>query len=609
MKFKWYCLLALLIPSALSSQAVGEEINVADHGVLPGEDATYPLLRLIQSVEGESNITLVFPKGTYRFAPDNALEQFRAVTNHDNSLKRMGFPLFGFQNITIDGGGSTFLYHGRISPIVIESCTGATLKNFSIDWDHPFHSELAVVENNEDDDTFTVEVDRDRYPYTIKHGEVLFERDGWSDPFGSNIVFDPKTQSPIYDTKKYGVNYSKPVKVTAVGKNRIRFNANGRALPPVGSVLITYGVNPTSRLCPAIHIANSSDIRVENVTVYAAGGMALIAERTENVTLERMVVTSTSDRLVATRADATHFVGCRGTVKLENCLFEHMLDDGINVHGAYVKIEEYLGNNRFIGAISHPQQWGLMFAAPGDRVAILSRETVLPFHQTSVEEVEVLNEERFVVTVLDVPDDLPAGPLSMENLTWYPDVVMKHNTIRQNRARAALITTKGKVLIDSNYFSSQMHGILIEGDNKKWYESGGVQDVTISNNVFDNIGFEGGAVYPLLASPLLTDEQRMGEGHFHRNIRFLNNTIRSFNGLVAQTRSVSGLTIAGNAVEFSSDYPANSEFPSIDLHYCDDVQIVDNTATGFDHALTIAQSADSTDVEIADNVGFQAESK
>lgn len=609
MKFKWYCLLALLIPSALSSQAVGEEINVADHGVLPGEDATYPLLRLIQSVEGESNITLVFPKGTYRFAPDNALEQFRAVTNHDNSLKRMGFPLFGFQNITIDGGGSTFLYHGRISPIVIESCTGATLKNLSIDWDRPFHSELTVVENNEDDDTFTVEVDRDRYPYTIKHGEVLFERDGWSDPFGSNIVFDPKTQSPIYDTKKYGVNYSKPVKVTAVGKNRIRFNANGRALPPVGSVLITYGVNPTSRLCPAIHIANSSDIRVENVTVYAAGGMALIAERTENVTLEKMVVTSTSERLVATRADATHFVGCRGTVKLENCLFEHMLDDGINVHGAYVKIEEYLGDNRFIGAISHPQQWGLTFAAPGDRVAILSRETVLPFHQTSVEEVEVLNEERFVVTVSDVPDDLPAGPLSMENLTWYPDVVMKHNTIRQNRARGALITTKGKVLIDSNYFSSQMHGILIEGDNKKWYESGGVQDVTISNNVFDNIGFEGGAVYPLLASPLLTDEQRMGEGHFHRNIRFLNNTIRSFNGLVAQTRSVSGLTIAGNAVEFSSDYPANSEFPSIDLHYCDNVQIVDNTATGFDHALTIAQFADSTDVEIADNVGFQAESK
>ena len=112
MKFNLLGLLVLMIPIGLTSLAQAEEINVADHGIVPGEDATYPLLRLIQSVEGESNITLVFPKGTYRFAPDNAVEQFRAVTNHDNSLKRMAFPLFGFKNITIDGGGH-FLQENR----------------------------------------------------------------------------------------------------------------------------------------------------------------------------------------------------------------------------------------------------------------------------------------------------------------------------------------------------------------------------------------------------------------------------------------------------------------------------------------------------------------
>lgn len=67
---------------------------------------------------------------------------------------------------------------------------------------------------------------------------------------------------------------------------------------------------------------------------------------------------------------------------------------------------------------------------------------------------------------------------------------MKNNTIRDNRARSVLVTTKGKVLIEGNYFSSQMHGILIEGDNHKWYESGAVQDVTIRNNMFENIGYE-----------------------------------------------------------------------------------------------------------------------
>ncbi|WP_372722994.1 hypothetical protein [Novipirellula sp.] len=40
-----------------------------------------------------------------------------------------------------------------------------------------------------------------------------------------------QTQAEEINVADHGVNYSKPVKVTAVGKNRIRFNANGRALP------------------------------------------------------------------------------------------------------------------------------------------------------------------------------------------------------------------------------------------------------------------------------------------------------------------------------------------------------------------------------------------
>ena len=277
-------------------------------------------------------------------------------------------------------------------------------------------------------------------------------------------------------------------------------------------MLISYGTHPTSRLCPAIHIANSRDINIQDVTIYEAGGMGVIAERTENVELNRVTVTSPEDRLVSTRADATHFIGCKGTIRLQDCLFEHMLDDAINVHGAYVKVVEYLGNNEFLCEISHFQQWGLIFAEAGDKIALLSRETILPFYETTVARTKLLNERRVVVTVSEMPEQLPEGPLSMENLTWNPDLVMKRNIVRENRARSALITTKGKVVIEDNYFSSQMNGILIEGDNNKWYESGAVQDVTITGNVFENIGFEGGGAYPLLAAPLLTSQQRMGEG-------------------------------------------------------------------------------------------------
>jgi len=581
-----------------------EVVNVADHDILPGKNVTLKVNRLIASLKGRSEITLLFPKGQYDFYPENAVEAYRAVTNHDNSLKRMAMPLFGFDGFTLDGGGSTFMFHGRICPIIVDGCKRTTLKNFSIDWDTPFHHELTVVERDPDSNSFVVQVYPRKFGFEIKAGQLLFGHYDWQDPIGQNITFDSTTNAPIWNTKEYSLRVRPNTVVTSVGENRVRLQNATKTPPPVRAVMATYGQAPTNRLAQAIHIANSNDTVIDNVTVYAAGGMALIAERSENIRLNGFVVTSTEDRFMATRADATHFLGCKGLIHLENCRLEHMLDDGINVHGAYIKVVENRGDNTFLCEISHRQQWGLTFAEAGDRVMITSRETVLPLFETTVKDVEVLNERRLLIRVAELPEKLPEGPLSMENLTWYPDVVMRKNIIRDNRARSALITTKGKVLIEDNYFSSQMHGILIEGDNNSWYESGGVEDVTITNNIFENIGYGDDTRYPLYASPLLRPEQRLGDRKYHRNIRFTNNRIKSFNGHFVYAMSVQGLTITGNTIELSKDYPTGSTRPSIELEYCEDVTIEHNRFLGFDWPIRIEQSSDTADVRLKNNQGL-----
>lgn len=588
----------------LTRASAAEVVNVADHGVVPGKDVTLEVNRLIASLQGRSEITLFFPQGQYDFYPENAVEAYRAVTNHDNSLKRMAMPLFGFERFTLDGDGSTFMFHGRICPIIVDGCTGTTLKNFRIDWDTPFHHELTVVERDPDSNSFVVKISPMKYGYEIKAGQLLFGHYDWQDPIGQNITFDPATSAPIWNTKEYSLRVRPNTVATRVGENRVRLQNATKTPPPAGAVMATYGQAPTNRLAQAIHVANSSDTYVENVTVYAAGGMALIAERSENIHLNGFVVTSTAERHIATRADATHFLGCKGLIHLENCRLEHMLDDGINVHGAYIRVVEYRGDNTFLCEISHRQQWGLTFAEAGDRIMITSRETVLPLFETTVEDVDVLNERRLLIRVAQLPEKLPAGPLSMENLTWYPDLVMRKNIIRNNRARSALITTKGKVLIEDNFFSSQMHGILIEGDNNSWYESGGVEDVTIANNTFENIGYGDDTRYPLYASPLLRPEQRLGDRKYHRNIRFTNNRIKSFNGHFVHAMSVQGLTITGNTIELSKDYPTGSSRPSIELEYCEDVTIEDNRFLGFDWPIRIEQSSDTADVRLKNNEGL-----
>lgn len=594
-----------ILALTLANLVYAETINVADHGILPGKDVTLEVNQLTADIQGKSDITLFFPKGQYEFYPDNAYEAWRAVANHDNSLRRVAIPIIDMENVTIDGGGSTFMFHGRISPVTVDNSNNVTLKNFTIDWKRPFQTEMLVVESNEKENSFVVEIDPEHYPYEVKKGELLFNHYDWQDKLGSNMTFDPATRSPIFDTRKYSLRAYKNPTVKELADNRVQFqNASAKA-PPVGSVVVSYGNHPTSRLAQAIHLNHSSDLFITDVTVLAGGGMGIIADRCENITLDHFVITSRDDRMIATRADATHFIGCKGTIKLENCLFEHMLDDGINVHGAYVKVVDYIGDNTFICEISHFQQWGLTFAEAGDKIALLSRTTILPFHNTTVKSVKTLNEHRFLVEVTDLPTELPGGPLSMENLTWNPDLIMSNNIIRENRARSVLVTTKGKVLIENNTFSSQMHGILIEGDNKFWYESGAVQDITIRNNTFVNIGFENNARYPLFAAPMLMPEQKIGEGHYHRNINFIDNTLKSFNGHFVHAFSVKGLKVTGNTIELSEDYPTGSDLPSVELIYCDDVTIENNTFKGFAQTLQAKVSDDSANIRIQDNLGLE----
>lgn len=595
-------LLFLCTVISISSQT----INVADYGIKPGKDVTLEVYQLINSLKGKKNITLFFPRGQYEFYPENAFEEYRAVTNHDNSLKKIAFPIYGFENFTLDGNGSTFMFHGKICPITVESSKATTLKNLTIDWEKSFINELKVIKSNPEENSFVVEIVNEKLGFEVKNNEIFFNHYDWQDPIGQNILFDAKTKSPVWNTRAYYLKAKgKKSKVVKIDNKTAKFTNYTKITPAVGTVFATYGPSPgKNRLVQAIHLSNSKDNKIENVTVHAAGGMGVIAERCENVHLNKFVVTSRADRNFSTRADATHFLGCKGEIKVENCVLEHMMDDGINVHGAYVKVVKFMGDKKFLCEISHVQQWGFLFGEKNDEIMLMSRETILPIFKTSIENIQVLNERRMLITVTQMPKELPKGLLSFENLTWNPDLYMNNNKIRENRARGALITTKGKVVVENNYFSSQMHGILIEGDNNKWYESGGVQDIIIRNNTFDNIGFGNGKSYPLYAAPLFRPEQRLGDRKFHHNITFSNNTIRSFNGHLVHGLSIKGLTISKNTIELSKDYPTGSKLPAVSLDYCEDVVIEKNTFKKFDFPIKIDQKKNTTKVKIKKNKGL-----
>ena len=95
-------------------------------------------------------------------------------------------------------------------------------------------------------------------------------------------------------------------------------------------------------MASAINILESKEILVENVNVHHSSGIALMAQKSENITLHKfnVLLPENSGRLVSSTADATHFLACRGLIKMDSCIFENMLDDATNVHGFYVEVKE-----------------------------------------------------------------------------------------------------------------------------------------------------------------------------------------------------------------------------------------------------------------------------
>lgn len=575
------CLLVGLIPVA-SLPARELKLSPPD-----GDTDAVPMLReALRQCREKGVRRLVLEPGTWHLHPERADGMFRHVSNHDPGYKRVAIPLKGFSNFEIDGQDATLICHGVLIPITIDSSKQVTVRNLTIDWDKPFHLEGTVTAVGEDffDVDMLPECEVVLGDGKLFGGVAEGIYGSINDPgqarqdFRWNYWIDPETRAAAA-TQFWLAHWNRRTRsfaeVTGVGANRFRIrNAHTKTLPDEGAVMVCKGTHRRNRLSPAMHVTSSDGALVENITVHHAGGMGLIAEDCADPTVRnlRIVLKDNRRSLVTTTADATHFVGCRGLVTVEECLFENMLDDSCNVHGIYAIAEGLVAPDRLAVSFSHFQQLGTAFARPGDRLRLVRRDTLLGYADCTVTDITRHNHDYYVLALDKSIDGVYQENSSVENLYTRPGVIYRNNTVRNNRARGMLVTAGGKVLIENNRFERpSMMGILVEGDNHVWYESGAVEDVTIRGNTF--IGHSTTA--PLLKlAPMQPKEERLLRP-YHHNIRILDNTIEAASPLVIEARRVRGLQFCGNTVTFRGE-AADSAAPAFRLVACEEVLIREN---------------------------------
>ncbi len=562
------------------------EPNEAKHFVLEASDNTdftSKVLEVLQKAKN-SECTIEFKQGVYNFYPEKAYEKYVKISNNDNGLRKFVFAIEGRKKLTINGNGSTFIFHGSVIPFLIENSNTITIENFNIEYDAPFDFQGVVIDNDETKKTFDLKIDKNN-TYKIKDDILYFSGYDWEMGLGENIVYNATTKSPEYFTSKYEHNFRENfLKAEALGDNVVRFsNLNAEKVPPVGSIYSDKGPHGENRNIVGFRVYKSKNLELSNINVYHSGAMALIAEKTETIVLNKfnVLLKEGSSRVISATADATHFINCKGEIRLENCRFENMLDDATNVHGTYMTCDEIIDSLTVAVKFGHFQQQGFDFAEKGDTLRFIDKTNLLTEGIGVVKTIDMVNENYYIIAFVEELPDFGNKNIAIENTTWMPSLIVKDCTVKQNRARSLLISTSKSVLIENNYFASMMAGIRICGDANYWFESGPVSNVVIRGNTFENLGIGGHAPQAILQIDPIIGKNYREDGYYHKNITFENNIIKTFDPLIIYALSVDGLKIKNNTIIQTQTYPKIfSELSQFDLQYCNNVEIEGNTYKG-----------------------------
>ena len=570
---KLYTLLfGLLVMPALANAQTLRVYDMKDYGLKANssKNASVVFQKVLKKIRAEyqagDSVIIRFQKGTYNFYEKGAAEREYYISNHDqDNPKKVGMPLEELKSLTLDGGGASFVFHGRMLPVSLLHSSNCSLKDFSIDFKNPHIAQVEIVRN---DPKLGITFKPASWVNYRVSKDSIFEAygDGWTVRHSWGIPFEKETRRIVYNAGDRGCN-TKGSFITDDGYVQAPFWKDETLT--FGTVFVMRG---WGRPTPGIFLSHNVNTTLTNIKVHYAEGMGLLAQLCENISLDKFNVCLKGNddaRYFTTQADATHFSGCKGKIISVNGLYEGMMDDAINVHGTYLKVIKKLDNQTLIARYMHDQSWGFDWGFPGDEVQFIASKTMELIGGKNqiklikpVDKASVSGAREFEITFEEpLPDSVDENiDCGIENLTWTPEVYFAGNIIRNNRARGSLFSTPKKTVVENNLFDhTSGTAILLCGDCNGWFETGACREVIIRNNKFVNaltsmFQFTNAviSIYPEI--PDLDHQVHYFHGGKKGAIQIVDNEFDIFDAPVLYAKSVDGLVFRNNIIRTNTEF-------------------------------------------------------
>jgi hypothetical protein len=425
--------------------------------------------------------TLIVPPKTYHITTELARREQQKVMNGEYGnnpepamfnpkyIYSRGLDFDGHKNSTVIADGAVLLIDGFMEPISIRSCSGVTIKGFTIDHKRKPYSkglitDIAPHPENENMQKVSVEFPYDITPYMPVPRSCVYLKD--ANRFDLNV----RVKKMWYADSRHAV-----------------FDMMGFKDSMTGCELYLWH---TFHSRPAILIEDAVNTTLQDITIHSHCGMGITAFHADNILIERLRVIPSAGEHMSTNTDATHFASCRGKLRLDGCEFEGQGDDSINVHTYYYTIKK-TGSRTCRLSIQAPtgtHTQSLDYPLEGDRLELTHKSSLAKADTYKVVTCVPDKENRIVEITVDknLPDNAD-NDYFLADIDELPQLEFVNCHARNHFARGVLIKCR-KALIENCTFTDIAESAVKISAEASWHEGVNSEDVTIRRCRIINCG-------------------------------------------------------------------------------------------------------------------------
>ncbi len=431
--------------------------------------------------------------------------------------------------MVIDGCGAELMFFDRVTPFMLTNCKHVTLRNFTIDFAFARYCQGTVTRSDAEGHIGFRCADE---IISTREMLILLANKTFGKTPCDYILREMRSMARRICRQAYW----KPMLGVWMPTMCGLFFVTDPAVPSI--LWGKHFSSATSRVRMSISFwMGVRTIRVENVRMYRGGGMGIVAHTSRDVELAGVRIEPRPGRgeCRSTTADGMYFVQCCGRVHIHDCTITDTMDDALNIHGIYTRVETVKSPDTIIARIGFDPHTGICPFAVGCEIAVIDGQSHVERTRVRVLSLDRLDDTRTCLR-LDRPMTACVGDYIESILA--AEFIFEDNTVA--RCPHLRISDPGKKMVRRNRFE-EINAIVVDDLMDYWYESGPVTDLLMGDNDFDHCPRVGDAYAISIRCPCgRTTDAR------HRGIRIRGNRFDNASGHAVWVEHAEDVTIADN---------------------------------------------------------------